>query len=67
MPAEVEVLAVEGEDLHTLGGPLTPAVHAAVEPLARAIHGRLLAAHRGPTPADDEAFRQRREFYAPEG
>jgi hydrogenase maturation protease len=67
MPAEVEVLAVEGEDLRTLGGPLTPAVHAAVEPLARAIHGRLQAAQGGPPPPDDEAFRQRRELYAPEG
>ncbi len=67
MPAEVEVLAVEAEDLRSLGGPLTPAVQAAVEPLARTIHGRLQAAHRDLVPGDTEEFRQRRQLYAPGG
>jgi len=41
MPAEVEIFAVEAADPRTLGQTLTPAVAAAVEPLARTIHAEL--------------------------
>ena len=65
MPTEVEIFAVEGADLRTLGGGLSPAVASAVEPLARSIHDRLQQALEGSIPADSEQFHRRRQMYAP--
>jgi len=41
MPRTVEIFAVEGGDTSTISEEMTPAVAAAVEPLAREIHSRL--------------------------
>lgn len=41
MPREVEIFAVEGGDTSTISEQMTPAVAAAVEPLAREIHALL--------------------------
>jgi hydrogenase maturation protease len=65
MPTETEIFAVEGSDLRTLGGGLSPAVASAVEPLARSIHGRLQYTLEGSDPVDNEQFRLRRMTYAP--
>ncbi len=65
MPTDVEILAVEGADLRTVGCGLSPAVASAVEPLARSICGRLRRALNGLVPADGEEFRLRRQIYAP--
>jgi hydrogenase maturation protease len=65
MPTQVEILAVEGTDLRTLGRGLSPEVAAAVEPLARSIHDKLQRAFEGSVPVDSEQFRRRRRIYAP--
>ncbi len=65
MPTQVEILAVEGADLRTLGQELSPAVASAIEPLARSIHARLQRALQGSVPVDGEQFRRRRQIYAP--
>jgi len=49
MPTQVEILGVEAADCLTLGETLTPAVQAAVIPLARNILVRLALASRKPT------------------
>ena len=43
MPGTVEIYAVEGEDMQTLSEEMTPAIAAAVPPLARALHARIVA------------------------
>ena len=40
MPGTVEIYAVEGADTQTLSEEMTPAIAAAVPPLARALHAR---------------------------
>ena len=49
MPRTVEIFAVEGGDTSTVSEEMTPAVAAAVEPLAREIHARI-AQKRGVLP-----------------
>ena len=46
MPRSVEIFAIEGGDTSTISEEMTPAVAAAVEPLAREIHA-LIAARQG--------------------
>ena len=58
MPSQVEILGVEAGDCMTLGETLTPAVQAAVEPLAREILLRLALA-RGRPKATPHAGPQR--------
>ena len=58
MPSQVEILGVEAGDCLTLGETLTPAVQAAVQPLAREILLRLVLA-RGRPPAAPHAAPQR--------
>jgi hydrogenase maturation protease len=65
MPLDVVIFAVEAADTATIAEGLTPAVAAAVEPLARAIHESLRAALPSVPPPDTEAFRRRRAAYAP--
>ena len=48
MPNAVEIFAIEGGDTSTISEEMTPAVAAAVEPLAREIHA-LIAARQGRT------------------
>jgi hydrogenase maturation protease len=66
MPSMVEILAIEGGDLRTLGAAMTPPVAAAVEPLARAICASLRREAVVPPPEDAEDFRRRRGIYAPD-
>lgn len=65
MPAEVEILAVEGADLTTVSEAMTPAVQAAVGPLAQEIHQRLSRLAPDREPPDSPEFQRRRAFYAP--
>lgn len=67
MPARLEIFGVEAADTLTFEEALTPAVQAAVGPLAREIHARLLAeAPSGEVPDGDE-FVKRRALFAPPG
>jgi hydrogenase maturation protease len=43
MPSELEIFAVEGQDICTLSERMTPQVESAVEPLAREIFGGLVS------------------------
>jgi hydrogenase maturation protease len=45
MPRAVEIFAIEGGDTSTISEEMTPAVAAAVEPLAREIHALIAARH----------------------
>ncbi len=65
MPEEVEILAVEAEDTSTIGERLTPAVAAAVAPLARAIYEKLRENAPSVVPPDSDEFRNRCAFYPP--
>jgi len=66
MPAEVEILAVEAADTCTIAEGLTPAVEAAVAPLARRIYEDLKDRAPAAEPLDTEDFRNRRAFYSPD-
>jgi hydrogenase maturation protease len=66
MPAEVEILAVEAADTCTISEGLTPAVEAAVDPLAREIYEDLRRRAPADEPPDSEDFRHRRAFYSPD-
>jgi hydrogenase maturation protease len=66
MPAEVEILAVEAADTWTIVEGLTPAVEAAVGPLAREIYEDLQRRAPATEPPDTDDFRNRRAFYAPD-
>ncbi len=48
MPGAVEIFAIEGGDTSTISEEITPAVAAAIAPLAREIHA-LIAARQGST------------------
>jgi len=52
MPDQVQILGIEGRDLHTLGEELTPAVRAAVQSLARRIHACLVDPPPVPDPPE---------------
>jgi hydrogenase maturation protease len=62
MPSQVEILGVEAGDCMTLGETLTPAVQAAVEPLARKILLCLALARRDPTVATPHTVPQPARF-----
>lgn len=66
MPAEMEILAVEAADTCTIAERLTPAVEAAVDPLARRIYEDLKRRAPAEEPPDTEDFRNRRAFYSPD-
>ncbi len=66
MPAEVEILAVEAADTCTISEGLTPAVEAAVVPLAHEIYEDLKRRAPADEPPDTEDFRHRRAFYSPD-
>jgi len=66
MPTDVEILAVEAADTWTIAEGLTPAVQAAVAPLAREIYEDLRRRAPAAEPADTEDFRNRRAFYSPD-
>jgi hydrogenase maturation protease len=66
MPTEVEILAVEAADTCTIVETLTPAVEAAVGPLAREIYEDLQRRAPATEPPDTDDFRNRRAFYAPD-
>ena len=66
MSAEVEILAVEVADTRTISEALTPAVAAAVGPLAREIYEDLRRRAPADEPLDTEDFRHRRAFYSPD-
>lgn len=65
MPGELEIIAVEAGDASTIAEGLTPAVQAAVGPLAREIFERLKRNEPATDPPDTEDFRNRRALYAP--
>ena len=65
MPTQVEILAVEAEDTCTIAESLTPAVQAAVDPLAHDIYEDLKRRAPAEEPPDTEDFRNRRAFYEP--
>jgi hydrogenase maturation protease len=65
MPTQVEILAVEAADTLTIAESLTPAVQAAVDPLAREIYEDLKRHAPATEPPDTEDFRSRRAFYEP--
>jgi hydrogenase maturation protease len=65
MPGEVEIIAVEAGDTSTIAEGLTPAVQAAVIPLAREIYESLKQNAPASEPPDNEDFRNRRAFYSP--
>jgi hypothetical protein len=65
MPGEVEIIAVEAGDASTIAEGLTPAVQAAVGPLAWEIYERLKRNEPATDPPDTEDFRNRRAFYSP--
>jgi hydrogenase maturation protease len=65
MPARVEVVGVEAADAQTFEEALTPAVAAAVRPLAREIHAWLLAQAPGEEVPDSDEFAKRRTLFAP--
>ena len=66
MPGEVEILAVEAEDTTTLNEGLTPAVAAAVAPLAQAIYEELRESPPSADSPDSNEFRSRCAFYPPD-
>lgn len=66
MPADLEILAVEAADTCTIAEGLTPAVEAAVDPLAREIYEDLKRRAPATEPPDTEDFRNRRAFYSPD-
>jgi hydrogenase maturation protease len=66
MPAEVEIIAVEAGDTTSIAEELSPAVQAAVTPLAREIYEDLRRRAPATEPPDDEDFRSRRAFYSPD-
>jgi hydrogenase maturation protease len=66
MPAEVQILAVEAADTCTISAGLTPAVEAAVGPLAQEIYKDLQCRAPADEPPDTEDFRHRRAFYSPD-
>jgi hydrogenase maturation protease len=65
MPTELEILAVEAADTCTICEELTPAVDAAVNPLACEIYEDLKRRAPENEPPDTEDFRNRRAFYPP--
>jgi hypothetical protein len=67
MPGRVDILAVEGADTTTVSETMTPAVQAAVAPLAREIYERLRREAPATEPPDSEEFKNRRAFYSPTG
>ncbi len=66
MPGEVEIIAVEAGDTTSIAEDLSPAVQAAVMPLAREIYEDLRRCAPADDPPDDEDFRSRRAFYSPD-
>ena len=64
MPEDLEILAIEGADTRTISEQMTPEVAAAVQPLAREIHSRLMMAP-GAADSDNSEFARRRKLYAP--
>jgi hydrogenase maturation protease len=67
MPERVDILAVEGADTTTVSETMTPAVQAAVAPLAREIYEELRREAPATEPPDSEEFKNRRAFYSPTG
>ena len=70
MPGKVEIFAVEAGDARTLTEDMTPAVTAAVEPLARDIHALLKERGSSEGEARDASGEEwedppRRPFYGP--
>lgn len=65
MPHEAVVIAVEAADTATLAEGLTPAVQAAVAPLAQEIYESLKRDEPATDPLDTQDFSQRRAFYSP--
>ena len=64
MPGSVEIFAVEGQDVLTFSEEMTPAVTAAVEPLAREIH--VLLKERSAKGGEGNPHETpRRPFYSP--
>ncbi len=68
MPTEVQLIAIEAEELYTMSTTMTPPVQAAVEPVAQRIYARLASLHEPMDPEEAIAAEAARRYawYAPD-